>query len=265
MARHHALRGNVETEIARRDDIGAGCGCAYPDEVDHGIVRRSNEILSELREGAAPEITERPRRTADAPRRAGSANSASASCTAMRPRSPAGASRMTRSTIRQQRPGSTKSAARPASICSPRPTPALRRLREFELPGRLTVINNGAAGMPNFSGTHFGLISRIATTPLPASGTLRHRPRRGVHRRPGGRLRPAAFLEPIPRPLARRLARPRLVLSPHHRRSLLSRWSRRRAARVRVMLSIIIPVLDEAATIASALRRSRRCARAAPR
>ena len=28
VARHHVLRGNVETEIARASDIGAGCGCA---------------------------------------------------------------------------------------------------------------------------------------------------------------------------------------------------------------------------------------------
>ncbi|MBI3705539.1 MAG: metallophosphoesterase, partial [Rhizobiales bacterium] len=42
---HRALRGNVETEIARADDIGAGCGCAYPDRVGEDIVRRSNEIL----------------------------------------------------------------------------------------------------------------------------------------------------------------------------------------------------------------------------
>ena len=28
-----ALRGNVETEIARSADVGAGCGCAYPESV----------------------------------------------------------------------------------------------------------------------------------------------------------------------------------------------------------------------------------------
>ncbi len=31
VAPHRALRGNVETEIARAADIGAGCGCAYPE------------------------------------------------------------------------------------------------------------------------------------------------------------------------------------------------------------------------------------------
>ena len=49
VARHYVMRGNVETEIARGDDIGAGCGCAYPESVDDGIVTRSNEILRNLR------------------------------------------------------------------------------------------------------------------------------------------------------------------------------------------------------------------------
>jgi hypothetical protein len=44
----------------------------------------------------------------------------------------------------------------------------LAALRDLALPnGRLTVINNGAAGMPNFAGTTFGLISRIAPRPSP--------------------------------------------------------------------------------------------------
>jgi hypothetical protein len=40
----------------------------------------------------------------------------------------------------------------------------------------MTIINNGAAGMPNFSGLPFGVISRIATTPSP------HRPLYGIVR-----------------------------------------------------------------------------------
>jgi len=31
------------------------------------------------------------------------------------------------------------------------------------------LINNGAAGMPNFAGGRYGLLSRIATTPHPAA------------------------------------------------------------------------------------------------
>jgi hypothetical protein len=57
----------------------------------------------------------------------------------------------------------------------------LAALRDFRLPsGRMTVANNGSAGMPNFADTRFGVITRIATTPSP------HKPlyglaREGVH------------------------------------------------------------------------------------
>ena len=44
----------------------------------------------------------------------------------------------------------------------------LAALRNFSTPdGDLTVINNGAAGMPNFRNSNFGLMSRIATQPSP--------------------------------------------------------------------------------------------------
>src|SRR5204863_9493221 len=49
---HIALRGNVETEIARHGDIGAGCGCAYPESVGDDIVGHSNLILDDLRQVA---------------------------------------------------------------------------------------------------------------------------------------------------------------------------------------------------------------------
>ncbi len=53
----------------------------------------------------------------------------------------------------------------------------LAALREFSFTGgRLTVINNGAAGMPNFTGSTFGVMTRIATTPSP------HKPLYGVER-----------------------------------------------------------------------------------
>ncbi len=52
VARHLATRGNIETEVARQADIGAGCGCAYPSSVGDDIVERSNSILLALREAA---------------------------------------------------------------------------------------------------------------------------------------------------------------------------------------------------------------------
>ena len=48
VARHPALRGNVETELADDDDAN-GCGCAYPESVPDDDVERSNEILARLR------------------------------------------------------------------------------------------------------------------------------------------------------------------------------------------------------------------------
>jgi len=44
----HAIRGNVETEIAAPGD-GAGCGCAYPDWVGEATVAHSNRIIERLR------------------------------------------------------------------------------------------------------------------------------------------------------------------------------------------------------------------------
>jgi hypothetical protein len=48
---HHAIKGNVEAELAAEDD-SAGCGCAYPEYIDDATVARSNAIMARLREGA---------------------------------------------------------------------------------------------------------------------------------------------------------------------------------------------------------------------
>jgi hypothetical protein len=55
---HHALRGNVETELSNNDN-GAGCGCAYPENVSDAEVEYSNRIMAELQRSALrfPEIT----------------------------------------------------------------------------------------------------------------------------------------------------------------------------------------------------------------
>ena len=46
----------------------------------------------------------------------------------------------------------------------------LPALRTFDTPlGERFVINNGAAGMPNFRGTRFGTITRIGAVPVPAA------------------------------------------------------------------------------------------------
>ena len=45
--KHTASLGNVEYELAVPSD-SAGCGCAYPDFVDQGVVERSNRIMARL-------------------------------------------------------------------------------------------------------------------------------------------------------------------------------------------------------------------------
>lgn len=45
--RHIASLGNVEYELANPSP-GAGCGCAYPEFVDQGVVERSNRMIERL-------------------------------------------------------------------------------------------------------------------------------------------------------------------------------------------------------------------------
>ena len=44
---HTAILGNVDYELSV-PNAGAGCGCAYPDYVDQGVVERSNQIMDRL-------------------------------------------------------------------------------------------------------------------------------------------------------------------------------------------------------------------------
>jgi len=182
VARHHALRGNVESEIARPADIGAGCGCAYPASVDDGTVERSNAILDELRDIAATMPARQARLAAlpmylvagvgglrvglvhgDAYALAGWGFAQEALD------GPQAAETLT--TIRQQ---SNIDVFASTHTC-------LAALRDAALPvGRLTVVNNGAAGMPNFSANRAGLITRIGITPSPHAALYGLR-RDGVH------------------------------------------------------------------------------------
>ena len=182
VARHRAMRGNVETEIARADDVGAGCGCAYPAAVGEDMVRRSNEILLELRrtaqllDGTAARLATLPMHVvAQVGRlRVGIAHgdaTALAGWSFAHYALDAPAARAMLATVQR--------TARVDVFASTHT--CLAALRDAALSaGRLTVINNGAAGMPNFSGSRFGLMSRIATASAP------HRPlyglvREGVH------------------------------------------------------------------------------------
>ena len=175
-----ALRGNVETEVARNGDIGAGCGCAYPESVDAGVVQRSNIILRQLRPYATPHARARL---------AGLPMHMVAQVGSLRigiVHGDAGALagwRFAHDALDDPANGRWLADIRAASeidVFASTHT-CLAALRDFQrIPGRLTVINNGAAGMPNFFGTRFGVITRIATTPSPHA-TLYGMQRDGLH------------------------------------------------------------------------------------
>jgi hypothetical protein len=168
VARHLATRGNVETEIGRRDDIGAGCGCAYPGTVDDATVARSNEILRHLRRTAAEAAA--PARLAALPMhlvaavaglRIGIVHGDAVALAGWRFTADSLDNPANRSWLGEVRARSHIDVFASTHTCA-------AALRAFELStGSLTVINNGAAGMPNFAGIQFGLISRISPRPSP--------------------------------------------------------------------------------------------------
>jgi hypothetical protein len=57
---HHAIKGNVEAELASEDET-AGYGCAYPDYIGDDVVERSNQIIIRLRAiaGQFPDVVGR--------------------------------------------------------------------------------------------------------------------------------------------------------------------------------------------------------------
>jgi hypothetical protein len=164
-----ALRGNVETEIARADSIGAGCGCAYPETVDDGVVQRSNEILADLRTTAARTPAAAKRLAALPMHLVAAVGGARVGIVHGDARALAGWSfahemlddGANTAWLSEVRRLSGVDVFASTHTC-------LAALRSFALPdGALTVINNGAAGMPNFAGSGIGLISRIAASPSP--------------------------------------------------------------------------------------------------
>ena len=159
-----AIRGNVETELAASGDE-AGCGCGYPDWVGDAEVERSNRILLQLKRTAAvdPELLGRlgglpmhllaevgGERVAivhgDLESLAGWGFSQERLGD-----DPAGAARQIASAgVR---------VAASSHTCLP-------VLAEFESArGTCALVNNGAAGMPNFAGTRYGIVTRISVRP----------------------------------------------------------------------------------------------------
>jgi hypothetical protein len=161
---HTALRGNVETELTAENDA-AGCGCGYPEWVADAEVARSNAIEAALRVTARrfPVVCARlDALPMHAVARVGGLRIAIVHGDAW---SLAGWS-FSQEHLQQAR-AEVIAAFEEANVriftCSHTCLPVLQ---PFDLVhGRCVIANNGAAGMPNFHGARFGLLTRIATSP----------------------------------------------------------------------------------------------------
>jgi hypothetical protein len=161
--RHHAIRGNVETEIAH-EDSGAGCGCAYPLDVSDAEVSRSNEILARLRETSRAFTRERAALDAlpmnlvarVGPARVGIVHGDAASLAGWGFAHDALDERSHRRWLESVFADANVDMFASSHTC----LPAIRSFSFARRPG--VVANNGAAGMPNFRGTRFGLATRIS-------------------------------------------------------------------------------------------------------
>ncbi len=172
---HLAIQGNVEAEIA--DPSGHGCGCNYPDYVDTAVVARSDAIMRELQAVAAgaPTICAALRalpmvRTiqvgdarigivhGDAESLAGWGFAAE--CLA--PATPCAA--FEPGMVKPTPIAKIASFFREANVCAFASNhTCLPFARDYTVDGTARlIINNGAAGMPNFSGSTFGMITRIS-------------------------------------------------------------------------------------------------------
>jgi hypothetical protein len=183
---HHATKGNVEAELASDED--AGCGCAYPDYVGDDVVDRSNQIMTRLRATAwrFPALVRRlgalPRHlTAQvAGERVGIVHGDPESLAgwrlaleAMEPGDPL---------VRRQvgwrgqptTPAELLDWFRRANVrvfaCTHTGLPYAQVVADGQR--RRLVINNGTAGLPNFAGTTYGVISRLSSDPQPPADSL---------------------------------------------------------------------------------------------
>jgi hypothetical protein len=162
---HDACLGNVEAELLSPDD-GAGCGCAYPADVDAGTVERSNRIHARLKQTAQahPELL---RRLAQLPMlRRYRVGSTSIGVVHGDAESLAGwgfdIAALDAADKRDWIAAAFREAGVEVFASSHTCLPALRTME-----GAGVVINNGAAGMPNFAGRLCGVVTRIAVSPAP--------------------------------------------------------------------------------------------------
>ena len=165
--RHDAILGNVEAELGAAS-ADAGCGCAYPDSVDSGVVERSNQIHARLKRTAVrhPDLLAHLAELPMVARyRVGSARVGVVHGDA---ESLAGW-RFDPAMLDDPREQAWRAQAFAAAVVDMFASThtCLPAMRRYDCDDAKLVANNGAAGMPNARGTHFGILTRIGTKPSP--------------------------------------------------------------------------------------------------
>lgn len=172
--RHSVILGNVEAELGT-DSNDAGCGCAYPDAVDDGTVERSNRIHAALKQTAArhPDLLARLQESAlvarwrVGPLRIGVVHGDADSLAGWR----FDAGRLSDPAERDWQAAAFAGADVDVFASSHTCLPAMRC---FDYGGEKLIANNGAAGMPNFAGTRFGILTRIGLQASPHAALYGH-------------------------------------------------------------------------------------------
>ena len=155
---HVALRGNVETEVAHDGDE-AGCGCAYPEYVGDADVERSNAILGRLR-ATARGFPDLRARLGALPMHAVAAVGGVRIAIVHGDAWSLAGWRFAQESLAAEAIGRAFDAAGVSVFASSHTClPVMHRSADG------VIANNGAAGMPNFRGTRYGLVTRIATAP----------------------------------------------------------------------------------------------------
>lgn len=167
MLPHTAQRGNVETELAG-DDTAAGCGYNYPEWVSDAEVERSNVILARLRAVArrTPDLRA-PGCTSDV--QIGNVGGLRVAIVHGDAESLAGwefSQEALRDAAGRARAAAWFEGVVARVFASSHTCLAVMQTLATTR-GRVVLANNGAAGMPSFRGTRYGLLTRIARTPAP--------------------------------------------------------------------------------------------------
>lgn len=178
---HSATMGNVEAELEA--ESGAGCGCGYPEWVADATVDRSNQIMARLRETAAG-FSDLLTRIATLPKvRTFEIGGIRVGILHGDPESLSGW-HFAREALAPELADGVTGFATPEGVVARWFREAgvrvylsshtcLPVMKALVIDGQSCLVaNNGAAGMPNFRGARWGLVTRVSATAAVPGRTL---------------------------------------------------------------------------------------------